>query len=258
MKILPINNLSNKNNIHKQYKYTLASITKPASCDTVCFKGINKTVAPKIIILLGAPNSGKGTCARQIAQKYSIPQISLGDVFRREIKYGTALGAEVKTYMESGGLVPDNIIIDVLTNRITQEDCKNGFILDGFPRTIPQAERFDEILKNIKGAELRIINLDVDKKILYKRSANRYICPECSRVYSLEKFDPKTSVCECGSKLIKRADDTPDVLTKRLENYEKQTMPLLNYYGNKVDYVGIHGIDVPAEETFARVDEKLG
>jgi adenylate kinase len=257
MKILPINSYlyNSTNNIVSKTRF--AEVTEPLPADSVSFSGAKNTQVQKIIILLGAPNSGKGTCAKKIAQKYSIPQISLGDILRNETKLGTALGLEAKKYMSSGGLVPDEIILKVLGSRILKDDCKNGFILDGFPRTINQAEKFDEILKGLKNAELKIINLDVDKDILYARSAHRYTCPECSNIYSLQDYNPETSRCECGAKLIKRADDTPEILTKRLENYEKQTMPLINYYGDKVLNVGIYGTDAPPEETFTRVVEKL-
>ena len=258
MKILPINNARiNRIDYSGSRKQNFLLLTPPTACDSVNFKSANKASVQKIIILLGAPNSGKGTCAKKIAQKYSIPQISLGDIFRNEIKLGTELGFKVKSYMENGELVPDGLIMDALTKRIAMEDCKNGFILDGFPRTLNQAEKFGGTIKGLNNAELKIINLDVDKEILYARSANRYICPECSKIYSLEKFDPETSKCECGAKLVKRSDDTPEVLTKRLENYEKQTLPLINYYSEKVSNVSVHGVDIPPEETFLRVIENI-
>ena len=159
--------------------------------------------------------------------------------------------------MSSGGLVPDDLILKVFNKRISQEDCKNGFILDGFPRTINQAEKLDELLKTMQNTELRIINLDIDRKILYSRSASRYTCPDCGNIYSLKEYNPETSKCECGAKLTKRADDTPEVLTKRLENYDKQTAPLINYYGDKVSTVSIYGVDSPPDETFARVIQKI-
>ena len=258
MKILPINNVMNTNiNRYESNKRYLSVVTEPTPCDSVCFKATQQASVRRIIIMLGAPNSGKGTCAKKIAQKYAIPQISLGDILRNETRLGTALGHEAQKYMSSGGLVPDDLILKVFNKRISQEDCKNGFILDGFPRTINQAEKLDELLKTMQNTELRIINLDIDRKILYSRSASRYTCPDCGNIYSLKEYNPETSKCECGAKLTKRADDTPEVLTKRLENYDKQTAPLINYYGDKVSAVSIYGVDSPPDETFARVIQKI-
>ena len=258
MKILPINNVMNLNQSRKSSNSRSVSyVTEPLPADSVSFKCVKKVPAKKVVILLGAPNSGKGTYARKIAEEFSIPQISTGDILRGEVKRGSELGKEAKSYMESGGLVPDELIMKIFNKRIAEPDCNRGFILDGFPRTIAQAEKLDETLKGLKGAELKIVNLDVDKSILYERSAKRYTCPECSKVYSIREFNHETSKCECGSKLIKRADDTPEVLTKRLESYDKQTLPLVNYYGDKVSHIGVHGQDAPAEETLARVMDKL-
>ena len=258
MRILPINNVTNYNKVCGPRKPYHCGITAPTECDSVSFGCVKKPVQlQKVVILLGAPNSGKGTYARKIAERFSIPQISTGDILRGEVKKGSALGLEAKKYMESGGLVPDELIMKIFNKRITQSDCKAGFILDGFPRTIAQAEKLDETLKGLKNADLKIVNLDVDKAILYERSAKRYTCPDCSRVYAIKDFNPETSKCECGAKLIKRSDDTPEVLTKRLESYEKQTFPLIDYYGEKVSHIGVHGKDAPAEETLERVLDKL-
>ena len=258
MKILPINNIPHNNiDCCGPRKPYYQSVTAPVPCDSVSFKSSKTTQVQKIIILMGAPNSGKGTCARKIAQQYGLPQISLGDIFRQEIKLGTALGNEVKTYMNEGELVPDNLIMNALTKRITQKDCKAGFILDGFPRTVNQAEKFDELIQELKNVELKVINLDVDEEILYARSADRYVCPECSKVYSLKKYNPETSKCDCGATLTKRDDDTPETLAKRLENYKKQTLPLIKYYQDIVANVSIKGADLPPEETYAKVIEKI-
>lgn len=258
MRILPINNISGTVNNCKPRRLATTTVNSPMECDSVSFKCVHKAPVQKVVILLGAPNSGKGTYARKIAEKFSIPQISTGDILRNEVKQGSALGLEAKSYMESGGLVPDSLIMKIFNKRIAQADCKKGFILDGFPRTIAQAEQLDETLKTLKNSELKIVNLDVDRAILFERSAKRYTCPDCSRVYSLKEYNPETSKCECGSRLIKRSDDTPEVLTKRLESYDKQTAPLINYYGEKVSNIGVYGKDAPAEETLARVMEKLG
>jgi adenylate kinase len=170
----------------------------------------------------------------------------------------TELGQKAKAYMDSGNLVPDELIMDIFKNRIAQPDCKAGFILDGFPRTINQAEQLDKLLAEDKKISLKIVNLDVDKPILYARSASRYTCEDCSRVYSIkEGYNPETAKCDCGGKLIKRADDTPEVLTQRLEHYNKQTLPLLDYYGEKVSNIGVHGKDAPVNETLSRIMDKI-
>ena len=234
-------------------KYNQRPILPAMKCDSVHFTGSSNQVK-QVVILLGAPNSGKGTFARKIAEKYAIPQISTGDILRAEVKKLTDLGKKAKEYMESGGLVPDALIMQIFQKRIGQNDCQRGFILDGFPRTINQAEKLDEILNNDKKVALKIVNLDVDKEILYQRSANRYTCADCSKTYSIkEGYNPETSKCDCGGKLIKRADDTPEVLTNRLVSYEKQTLPLVNYYGAKVTNIDVHGFDAPVEQTLARV-----
>jgi adenylate kinase len=226
-------------------------------CDTGSF-GATANQAKKVIILLGAPNSGKGTYGRRIAEKYAIPQISTGDILRGEVKKMSKLGLEAKRYMESGGLVPDELIMKIFQQRILEKDCQRGFILDGFPRTINQAEQLDEILKKDKNIALKIVNLDVDRDILFARSANRYICADCSKTHAVkEGYNPETSKCDCGGKLIKRADDTPEVLASRLDSYEKQTLPLVDYYGEQVSNVGVYGKDSPIDEILDRINKVL-
>lgn len=224
-------------------------------CDSVHFTGKPLQEEPKlVVIMLGAPNSGKGTCAREISNKYGIPQISTGDILRNEIKKDTELGKEVKSYMNSGALVPDDVILDVFKNRIQQDDCKNGFILDGFPRTTQQAEKLQTILEADKNINLKIINLDVDKDILYERSSNRYMCEDCSKTHSIkEGYVKGESKCDCGGNLIKRADDTPEVLTQRLDAYEKQTKPIIDLYGDKVQNVSVVGEDAPLQLVLSEV-----
>lgn len=257
MRILPINSWSGVNGANKFDQTSVSRIISPLKADSVSFKGKNNAVR-KVVILLGAPNSGKGTYARQIAENFGIPQISTGDILRKELKAGSELGKQAKGFMESGGLVPDELILKIFKNRIAEKDCTKGFILDGFPRTVNQAKQLDGLLAEDKNIELKIVNLDVDRPILYARSASRYTCEDCSRVYSIkEGYNPETAKCECGGKLIKRADDTPEVLTKRLESYDKQTMPLIDYYGEKVSNIGVHGKDAPANETLARVMKYL-
>ena len=256
MRILPINSSLVINKVNSNHLYQ-NKVTATMACDSVSFTGKSDMVR-KVIILLGAPNSGKGTYARQIAKSFQIPQISTGDILRRELKAGSDLGKQAKAFMESGKLVPDELIMSIFKNRIAQRDCAKGFILDGFPRTVNQAQQLDKLLSEDKNIALKIVNLDVDKPILYARSASRYTCEECSRVYSIkEGYNPDTAKCECGGRLVKRSDDTPEVLTKRLESYDKQTLPLIDYYGDKVNNIGVHGNDAPAGETLARVMEKL-
>ena len=226
---------------------------QPMKCDSVHFTG-NTVQSKKVIMLLGAPNSGKGTFGRELAKKYAIPQISTGDILRNEVKNATALGAKAKSFMDSGGLVPNELIMEIFEKRIAQDDCKRGFILDGFPRTIDQAQDLDIILKRDKNIDLKIVNLDVDTNILFQRCVNRYICEDCSKTHSLKDgHDANLHKCDCGGKLIKRADDTPKVFAQRLSKYKTETFPLIEYYGNKVKNVTVYGADVPAEKTLSKV-----
>ena len=252
MRINPISvNFSYNNRVNK---YAQRPVLPAMKCDTVSFTGAAKPNPKTVVILLGAPNSGKGTLARKISEKLTIPQISTGDILRGEVKKASELGLQAQKFMNSGGLVPDELIMKIFQKRISEADCQKGFILDGFPRTINQAKQLDEILNNEKDLAVKIINLDVDKNILFERSANRYVCADCSRTYSIkENYNKETSKCDCGGSLIKRADDTPEILAQRLEAYDKQTLPLVNYYGDKVSDIGIHGEDVPMGETLSRV-----
>ena len=257
MRIMPINSNHFSNSIVAK-RANQSRVTAPYACDSVNFTGSKNEAVKKVVILLGAPNSGKGTYARRISQSFDIPQISTGDILRKELKAMTDLGKQAKAYMESGGLVPDELIMKIFKNRIAEKDCAKGFILDGFPRTVNQAKQLDELMAEDKNMAVKIVNLDVDKPILYARSAARYTCEDCSRVYSIkEGYNPETSKCECGGKLIKRADDTPEVLTKRLESYDKQTLPLVDYYGDKVSNITVHDGNKPADDILADVMEKI-
>jgi len=256
MRILPIStgyrqNVNSSTGLNRNYTPIFTQ-----GCDRVIFSGKNIS-ARKVIILLGAPNSGKGTCARKLAEKFGIPQISTGEILRNEVKNLTELGKKAKEFMNSGKLVPDELIMKIFKNRIAQSDCRKGFILDGFPRTINQAKQLDKVLKANKNNQLNIVNLDVDKSILFARSASRYICEDCSKIHSVKNYNMQTSRCDCGGHLMKRSDDTPEILSKRLENYDNQTLPLLKYYGDKVKQVEIKGEDVPASKTLARVISKI-
>ncbi len=184
------------------------------------------------IIMLGAPGAGKGTQAKRIADKYGVPHISTGDIFRANIKEGTELGKKAKTYMDQGLLVPDELVVELVVDRIRQADCENGFVLDGFPRTIPQAEALDEALKNIGETMDYAINVDVPDENIISRMSGRRACVECGATYHIVTIPTKVEgICDvCGSKLVLREDDKPETVKKRLEVYHAQTQPLIEYY----------------------------
>jgi len=187
------------------------------------------------IIMLGAPGAGKGTQAKQIADRFEIPHISTGDIFRANIKGGTALGMEAKSYMDKGQLVPDELTVRILLDRVSNDDCKNGYVLDGFPRTIPQAEALDKAVKEL-GEEVDFaINVDVPDENIVKRMSGRRACLKCGATYHIEHIPPKTEgICDtCGSELVLRADDKPETVLERLKVYHDQTQPLIEYYGAK-------------------------
>lgn len=184
------------------------------------------------IIMLGAPGAGKGTQAKKIAAKYGIPHISTGDIFRANIKGGTELGMKAKTFMDQGMLVPDEITIGMLMDRIHEEDCKNGYVLDGFPRTIPQAESLTEALKGMGEAIDYAVNVDVPDENIVSRMGGRRACVSCGATYHVEFNAPKKEgICDtCGEKLVLRDDDKPETVQKRLNVYHDQTQPLIDYY----------------------------
>ena len=186
------------------------------------------------IIMLGAPGAGKGTQAKKIAAKYDIPHISTGDIFRANIKNGTELGNKAKTYMDQGLLVPDELVVDLVVDRVKQEDCKNGYVLDGFPRTIPQAEALDKALAAIGEKMDYAIDVDVQDENIVHRMSGRRACVGCGATYHLEYAPTKTEgICDaCGKELILRDDDKPETVKKRLGVYHEQTQPLIDYYTN--------------------------
>ena len=211
------------------------------------------------IIMLGAPGAGKGTQAKMIADKYSIPHISTGDIFRANIKGGTELGMEAKKYMDQGQLVPDELTVKILLDRVANEDCKNGYVLDGFPRTIPQAEVLDKALTELGDSVDFAIDVDVPDENIVKRMGGRRACVTCGATYHIEHVPPKTEgICDkCGSELILRDDDKPETVTKRLDVYHAQTQPLIDYYTAK----GIlHTVDgtVDMMDVFANIVKLLG
>ena len=211
------------------------------------------------IIMLGAPGAGKGTQAKKIAEKYQIPHISTGDIFRANIKNGTELGKKAKTYMDQGLLVPDELVCDLVVDRVKQEDCKNGYILDGFPRTIPQAESLDEALGQIGESLDYAINVDVPDEHIVNRMSGRRACVGCGATYHIV-YAPtkKEGVCDvCGAELILRDDDKPETVQKRLSVYHEQTQPLIDYYKGKgilKDVDGTKDMDV----VFQAITDILG
>ena len=184
------------------------------------------------IVMLGAPGAGKGTQAIKIADKYDIPHISTGDIFRANIKGGTELGQKAKSYIDKGELVPDEVTIGMLLDRIAQDDCKNGYVLDGFPRTIPQAESLTEALQSQGDRIDFALNIDVPDEAIIKRMSGRRACPKCGATYHIVYAAPKTeNICDkCGTELIIRSDDKPETVKDRLNVYHQQTEPLIAYY----------------------------
>ena len=182
--------------------------------------------------MLGAPGAGKGTQAKLIAEKYQIPHISTGDIFRANIKEGTELGMKAKSFMDAGGLVPDELVIDLVVDRLTWEDAKNGYVLDGFPRTIPQAEALTKALAE-KGEKIdAAIDIDVPDENIINRMGGRRACVSCGATYHIVNIPPKVEgKCDkCGADLILRDDDKPETVKNRLEVYHEQTQPLIDYY----------------------------
>ena len=187
------------------------------------------------IIMLGAPGAGKGTQAKMIAEKYQIPHVSTGDIFRANIKGQTPLGMEAKKYMDEGKLVPDELTVKILLDRVAQDDCKNGYVLDGFPRTIPQAEVLTEALDKMGDKIDYAIDVAVPDENIVKRMSGRRACVTCGATYHIVHIPPKVeNICDkCGSELILRADDKPETVLNRLKIYHEQTQPLIDYYTGK-------------------------
>lgn len=187
------------------------------------------------IIMLGAPGAGKGTQAKLIADKYGIPHISTGDIFRANIKNGTPLGMEAKSYMDQGLLVPDELTVKILLDRVAQEDCKKGYVLDGFPRTIPQAEVLDQELAKLHDQIDHAIDVDVPDENIIRRMGGRRACVSCGATYHIEYIKPhKEGICDdCGQELVLRDDDKPETVGKRLDVYHEQTQPLIDFYDHK-------------------------
>ena len=210
------------------------------------------------IVLMGLPGAGKGTQADKIVEKYEIPHISTGDMFRAAIKNQTALGLEAKSFMDQGALVPDEVTIGIVRERLSQPDCEKGFLLDGFPRTVPQAEALDATLADLNKSVEYVINIQVEQEELIKRLTGRRICKECGTAYHLV-FNPPQEEGKCdkdGGELYQRADDNPETVTNRLEVNMKQTQPLLDFYGDKGVLTNIDG-QQHITKVFADIDALL-
>lgn len=197
------------------------------------------------IILLGAPGAGKGTQAVKIAEKYKIPHISTGDILRKNIKEGTPVGKKAKSFIDQGALVPDEVVIEIVKNRLNESDCENGYLLDGFPRTKAQAQALDEI-----ASIDTVINIDIDLNILVERLSGRRVCSSCAATYHTSTYSQNTC-SQCGGKIVQRDDDLPDTVRARLKTYTLQTQPLISYYEDKkllVNVDGNKGIDKVFED----------
>ena len=201
------------------------------------------------IIMLGAPDAGKGTQAAVLCEHFGIPTISPGNMLREALKNGTEMGLKAKSYMDDGKLVPDEVVIGIVKERLSEDDCKKGFILDGFPRTIPQAEALDNM-----GVDIQyVINIDVPDESIIKRMSGRRVCENCGRPYHIESLKPqKDGVCDdCGGTLVQRKDDHPDTVLARLDVYHKETEPLADYYRKQGKLVNVEGQNTVADTTAA-------
>lgn len=206
------------------------------------------------IIMLGAPGAGKGTQAKMIADKYGVPHISTGDIFRANIKNGTELGMEAKKYMDQGLLVPDELTVKILLDRVAADDCKNGYVLDGFPRTIPQAEVLDNALNGLGDKIDYAIDVDVPDENIVKRMSGRRACLACGATYHMEHVPPKAEgICDrCGKELVLRDDDKAETVLNRLKVYHEQTQPLIDFYGAKGILKTVDGTQ-PMEDVFGAI-----
>ena len=203
------------------------------------------------VILLGAPGSGKGTMAQKLTNELHIPQISTGDIFRKNLKEETPLGLQVRDIMARGDLVPDEITIEIVKNRLSDDDCKNGYILDGFPRSIAQAEALDGF-QHIDAA----VNLDVDEEAIVRRLSGRRFCPDCNGTFHVLTLKDSSVCPACGGKLIVRADDSEETVRERLRVYYKTTFPLIEYYEKQGKLITVDG-NGAIDEVYARITAAL-
>jgi adenylate kinase len=211
------------------------------------------------LVLMGLPGAGKGTQAEKIVEKYEIPHISTGDMFRAAMKEGTELGLKAKSYMDKGELVPDEVTIGIVRERLSKDDCKKGFLLDGFPRTVAQAEALESIMSDLGKKIDYVINIDVDKDLLLERLTGRRICKSCGSTYHLVFNPPKVAgKCDrCGGELYQRADDNAETVQNRLDVNLKQAKPLLDFYGEKGYLKNIDGTQ-EINKVFEDIDQLLG
>lgn len=209
-------------------------------------------------VLLGGPGAGKGTQAKMLKGKYDLPHISTGDIFRANIKRNTELGKEAKKYIDKGLLVPDKLVVDLVINRIAEEDCKNGYIFDGFPRTIPQATAFDKELESYSDGIDLVINIEVEDENIIRRMSGRRACLKCGATYHLEHIPPKKEgICDvCGSNIVLRDDDKPETVRNRLAVYHEQTQPLIDYYNNKGNLISVDG-SRPVEDIHKEITDYI-
>lgn len=211
------------------------------------------------LVLLGPPGSGKGTQAKIVAERLAIPHISTGDILREAVRTETALGKQAAPIMAIGGLVPDDLMIGIIRERLTREDARGGFILDGFPRTVPQAEKLEEVVAGNGKRNLRVIQLLVPDDVIVRRVASRRSCPKCGAVYSLESAPPKRDeVCDRDeTPLVVRPDDREEAVRRRLDEFHRQTVPVVTFYRQKSVLREVDGIG-PVDLVFERIERSLG
>jgi adenylate kinase len=207
------------------------------------------------IILLGAPGAGKGTQAAALERRWGVPHISTGDMLRAQVRQGAELGRKAQGYMEAGELVPDDVMVAMIRERLGEPDAREGYILDGFPRTVAQAEALDAMLRESGGVEA-VIDLQVPEEEIIRRLSGRVVCPKCDAIYQVDSRPPRQAgVCDkCGTALIQREDDRPEAVRRRVEVYRQQTEPLLEYYGRKDLLRAVDGIHGP-EKTAGVIEE---
>lgn len=210
------------------------------------------------IVLLGGPGAGKGTQAQKLSEKFSLPHIATGDILRQAVKDGTEMGIKAKSYMDKGLLVPDEVVIGIIKDRFNQDDVKSGFVLDGFPRTVHQAESLDSITKEMNMPIDAVVNIKTSPDVVVERLSGRRTCKECQTVYHIVYSPPKVDgKCDrCGGELYQRDDDKEETIRKRLDVYEKQTFPLLEYYKNSGKLLEVCG-DVSIDEVFESIVQAL-